>query len=625
MVDLLSTSHRTQLEASAISPEIIDARGYRTVEKRADLKRCGFSDRQALVPALLVPVWGVDGQISIYQARPDAPRIVGGKPNKYETPRGARMVLDIHPHAQVRVADPTVPLFITEGVKKGDSLVSRECCTVSLLGVWNWRGSNSQGGKTALDDWESIALNDRQIYIIFDSDVMLNPKVHSALSRLKGFLEMRRASVALIYLPSGAGGNKIGVDDYLAMGNTLDGLLALATKTVREPRNESSRESGREHVTKSLPEIIITGRHLREIASDSWRAVLEANKPPSVFQRGQLLVDIIEDDNQRPTLRTLDRPAFKGIVERVADFMKETDEGLMPARVPSDVVADMMSAKGNPLPLLTGIVEAPIIARHGAVVTTPGYQVDTRAFLHLAKCLAIPEVNPCPTDAEVDRARSLLMVELLGDFPFMGASDRAHAVGVEIQPFARLLIDGPTPLNFIESPTPATGKGLLGDVLTIPAAGRGPAVMTDARDEDEWRKRITAKLLQSPQFILIDNVRSRLDSAALSAALTSEVWEDRVLGQSRTATVPVSCTWLANGNNPTFSLEMARRTVSIRIDAECERPWERIDFRHPNLRRWAREHRGDLIWASLTLIRLGSPLEDLPARGHWEAMNPGPR
>jgi hypothetical protein len=62
---------------------------------------------------------------------------------------------------------------------------------VSLLGVWNWRGTNERGGKMALPEWELIALNDRQVYIVFDSDVMLKPQVHVALVRLKHFLEVK--------------------------------------------------------------------------------------------------------------------------------------------------------------------------------------------------------------------------------------------------------------------------------------------------------------------------------------------------------------------------------------------------------------------------------------------------
>ena len=59
--------------------------------------------------------------------------------------------------------------------------------------------------------------------------------------------------------------------------------------------------------------------------------------------------------------------------------------------------------------------------------------------------------------------------------------------------------------------------------------------MTEGRDEEEWRKRIMAKLVSDNTVILIDNVRRRLESSALSAALTAfPVFEDRRLGKTET-------------------------------------------------------------------------------------------
>jgi hypothetical protein len=101
------------------------------------------------------------------------------------------MVLDVHPFARHKLGDPSVPLFITEGTKKGDALVSRGLCAVTLLGVCCWRGKNDKGGKVALPEWEHIALNGRRVYVVFDSDVMTKPEVHAALARLKAFLEAK--------------------------------------------------------------------------------------------------------------------------------------------------------------------------------------------------------------------------------------------------------------------------------------------------------------------------------------------------------------------------------------------------------------------------------------------------
>lgn len=192
LVATLSPEHRRMLlHESRISREVVEARGYRSVDRKAELKKLGFSDSQCNVPGLLMPLWGPTGEIVNYQCRPDQPRIKDGKSIKYETPGRSRMALDVHPFARKKLGDPHTPLFVTEGIKKGDALVSRGLCAVSLLGVWNFRGANRHGGKVALPEWEYVALNDRQVYVVFDSDVLLKPQVHAALSRLKAFLEAR--------------------------------------------------------------------------------------------------------------------------------------------------------------------------------------------------------------------------------------------------------------------------------------------------------------------------------------------------------------------------------------------------------------------------------------------------
>ena len=238
----LALRHRSMLlEGSVISPEAVEERGYRTVEAKAELERLGFGRAQRKTPGLLIPLYGPGGGVVLHQFRPDEPRTKKGKPVKYETPAGSRMVLDVPPAARDDLGDPSVPLYVTEGVKKGDALVSAGLCAIAIIGVWNWRGTNAKGGKVALPEWENVALNGRRVYIVFDSDVMEKREVHAALSRFKQFLESRGAKVAMIYLPSGRGGEKQGVDDYLASGHTVDEFRSLATTDLRKLPSNSDR------------------------------------------------------------------------------------------------------------------------------------------------------------------------------------------------------------------------------------------------------------------------------------------------------------------------------------------------------------------------------------------------
>lgn len=232
----LSPAHLATLRASGLTDEVIAARGYRTVTSKADLKRLGFGSAQQLTPTMVIPIHGVAGGVVLHQHKPDDPRRnKDGKVIKYETQGRSRMALDVPPLVRAQMGDPAVPLIITEGAKKADAAVVRGLCCVALLGVYNFRGTNEAGGKVALADWEMVALNGRSVYICFDSDVMEKPAVYQALVRLKDFLDLKEAHTKLIYLPPGANGAKVGLDDFLAAGSTTQDLLLLAAPDLRRP------------------------------------------------------------------------------------------------------------------------------------------------------------------------------------------------------------------------------------------------------------------------------------------------------------------------------------------------------------------------------------------------------
>ena len=214
-----------------------------------------------------------------------------------------------------------------------------------------------------------------------------------------------------------------------------------------------------------------------------------------------------------------------------------------------------------------------------------------------------PTIPAKPTPSEIAAARSLLCEDLLGDFPFVGPAEMAHVIALLLLGFLRGMIDGPTPLHLIEKPSPGSGATLMVDAVATILTGSGASVMTEGRDDDEWRKRVTAKLRQIPAIVLIDNLRAKLDSSAVAAALTAPFWEDRILGASEMARLPIRCLWIATGNNPEFSNEMARRLLRIRLDPHEERPWQRTGFRHPDLMTWVRANRPRLVAACLTLCQ----------------------
>jgi hypothetical protein len=358
-----------------------------------------------------------------------------------------------------------------------------------------------------------------------------------------------------------------------------------------------------------LPTIQGNKRQLRYITDQAMRAMCLRNNPPTVFHRGGVLVRLrVNESTGAPYLDVLADNSLRGVLGRVADWTKvrDTKQGGAEedAPPPKEVVEDITGLPTwEGIPLIESVAESPFFERTGRLVATPGFHPEARVWFHQASGLEIPPVSPSPSQEEIGRAKELLLIELLGDFPFVDVSSKANAVASVLLPSVRRLIDGPTPMHLVDAPTEGTGKTLLINVITMIATGHKPETMAEANCDEEWRKRITAKLLKAPTFIVLDNLRRTLDTGALASVLTAETWEDRILGYSKTAVIPNTAVWMASGNNTRLSLELIRRTLWIRIDAKTDVPSERTGFRHPNLTRWVEANRGQLVWATLTLCQ----------------------
>ena len=606
--NLLSADHSQALAASAISLEVMRARGYRTVTSRAELDRLGFGTAQRLVPTLLMPVYDIHGDPSLYVHRPDTPRMRDGKVVKYEIPRGAKVAVDVNPLLRDQVRDPAIPLFITEGTKKADAAISAGLCCISLIGVWNWRGTNEWGGKTTLPDWEGIALKDarnrpRQVYLVFDSDVMLKKSVHQALSRLGEFLKQRGAKVAFIYFPTGEQGAKTGLDDYLARGRTVDELLRLASSELRDlpPGEGETTEEDYARTADGLPTIETARRHLRHVTQDALNALVKANHPPRLFVRSGTLTRIREDENGRAGISDLSTATLRVMVSRSANFVfTSRQNGTSAITPPPAVIEDTLGLGLWPqLPPLVSIVTAPVVSETGKLMTTPGYHPDARLYYHAPAGFKVPSIAPTPKTVEAARDR---VNDLFADFPFADAASRAHAWALLLLPFVRPLIEGPTPLHLIDAPKAGTGKGLLAQVCTALFVPEGAMIQMPPSTEEEWSKMLTTVFLDGASHLLLDNARN-LNSPKLFGALTARTWTDRKLGGNEKVTLQNRLIWAATCNNIAGGDELTRRSVWIRLDAGVEQPDERKGFRHADLASHVAQNRASLIGAVMTLIR----------------------
>jgi hypothetical protein len=212
--------------------------------------------------------------------------------------------------------------------------------------------------------------------------------------------------------------------------------------------------------------------------------------------------------------------------------------------------------------------------------------------------------------------------DAISDFPFVDQSSYANAVGAMVTSVCRHIIRGPVPLALFDATTQGTGKTLLAEVIAIILTGRPAELMSAPTEAEEWRKQLTSILIEAPSLVIIDNVTTPLDSGDLSKVITGDMHRDRVLGKSKTVSVPVRCSWIATGNNLQLGGDMARRCYWIRMDAGCADPFRRTGFKHERLKEYLLEHRRELLIALLTLARAwfaaGQPRSSVPPVGSFE-------
>ena len=100
-------------------------------------------------------------------------------------PKGAANLLDVPPRCRNALSHPAVPLCMSEGSKKVDSIASQGGCAVNVGCVWNWNQTNTFGPVTIAADFGHIALKSqnqsRQVAVAFDSDIMTKEPVKAAL------------------------------------------------------------------------------------------------------------------------------------------------------------------------------------------------------------------------------------------------------------------------------------------------------------------------------------------------------------------------------------------------------------------------------------------------------------
>lgn len=205
-------------------------------------------------------------------------------------------------------------------------------------------------------------------------------------------------------------------------------------------------------------------------------------------------------------------------------------------------------------------------------------------------------------ERDVDAIRECLF-DLVVDFPFADHSDRENFFGLLLTPIVSVALNSNRPMHLVGASMPRTGKTKLieeilgGVVLGYPT----PAIQFSSSDE-EFDKRIVGMLKMGKPIVHLDNLKRKLDSAALASLLTATYYQGRILGTNTEFRGANTMTVVGSGNNVQGSSEIIRRTVPITLTPQSDEPEKRTDFKHKQLRRFIMDNRNKILGCLLGII-----------------------
>jgi hypothetical protein len=349
----------------------------------------------------------------------------------------------------------------------------------------------------------------------------------------------------------------------------------------------------------------VRGRPTVQISSDpdairTLTELLDQRGIPDTYVRDGELVAVEPVSGSAPASGEDDAPlplaASRVTVPRLAALLAEHVDVLesrasgkdgwteVPVTPSQSVRSAVLSQRHWPgLPMLRGLISAPVLRPDGTLLQEQGY--DPATGYYLTTRTRMEPVPAEPTAGQVDEAVSFLLDRFLADFPWRTDADRANYLALLVTPLLRPYTRALVPFGIVDATMPGSGKTILTSCIGLLV---GQRVLTWPDADDELRKAVTTVLADQVGAVVFDNLVEGhvINSAVLARLITERTWTDRRLGSNTAATFANDRVWLATGNNLRTGGDMASRSVWVRLDPDCPQPEARSGFSIPNLDTW---------------------------------------
>lgn len=330
-----------------------------------------------------------------------------------------------------------------------------------------------------------------------------------------------------------------------------------------------------------------------------WDGVDDSQR---IYNRSGRLSFINKDFDENITIETATANILRNRLSKCCLTVRQAKDKQVPADPSNSLIGTMLEDPEfhSMFKPLIGITNTPTLRPDGSLLQEPGYDKQSRLVYEPSADFREVRDEPLKVDA-VDALNKLKT--LVCDFPFKHKEGKHAWIALVLAMIGRPAIKGSTPLFAVDGNVAGSGKSKLAKLASLIATGTYPGAERFVPNDEEMDKRITASLMADQSLIMFDNATTEIGGACIDKLLSEPVWQSRVLGESRTAKLPVRSVFAVTGNNLKYRGDTFRRVLPIQLDSHEERPQERTGFKIRDIEQHVLDNRAEYVHAALTILR----------------------
>lgn len=293
------------------------------------------------------------------------------------------------------------------------------------------------------------------------------------------------------------------------------------------------------------------------------------------------------------------------MIEEHIRFVREDRSGNeMTVRLQIPFVRAYAGWANSLLPRVRGIATLPFVLPNGHLKMGRGLDPELGLIFAVDEQLveALSSTAPASLD-EAAAAYEWLKKKWLVD---VDTDDAGYAiiVALALTVIERHLLPE-FPAFFVVAAQRGSGKTTVLNMVSTALSGSMASATSWSFHEDERRKSVFSFLREGACLVAFDNIPrgSSLGCPIIERVLTSPELTDRVLGESRSETVPASTVITFTGNNITPKGDMASRSLIANLMADRPDP-ENRKFAHEDPIEWTKSKRTDVLARLYTILRV---------------------